>query len=62
MKIFNSIIKYSRLLEEVDLSENLDFGDVGTETISKNLGRNKSITLLRLKNTNISDKSAEVLK
>jgi hypothetical protein len=43
MKIFNSIIKYSRILTEVDLSSNTGIGDAGIEILSKNLGRNKSL-------------------
>ena len=42
MKIFNSIIKYSRILQEVDLSHNA-LSNEGIEIISKNLGRNKSL-------------------
>lgn len=42
MKIFNSIVKYSRILQEVDLSHN-HIGNEGIEIISKNLGRNKGL-------------------
>lgn len=60
MKIFNSIIKYSRILEEVDLSNN-GIEDEGIDIIAKNLGRNKGLQILSLRNIEMSDYSARVI-
>eukprot|EP00347_Sterkiella_histriomuscorum_P009494 403340999 len=60
MKIFNSIIKYSRILQEVDLSHNA-LQNESIDIISKNLGRNKGIQILRLSDTMIDDQSAKNL-
>ena len=60
MKIFNSIIKYSRVLEEVDLSYN-SIDDEGIDIIAKNLGRNKGLKILYLKRIGITDESAKLI-
>ena len=60
MKIFNSIIKYSRILEEVDLSYN-QIEDEGIDIIAKNLGRNKSLQILCLKAIGITDESSKII-
>ena len=54
MKIFNSIVKFSRILQEVDLSGN-KIGNDGIEILSRNLSRNKGLTVLRLCNIGIND-------
>lgn len=60
MKIFNSIVKYNRILEEVDLSGS-QIGNEGIETLTKNLGRNKGLQILKLSNVGIDDQSSKHL-
>lgn len=62
MKIFNSIVKYSRILQEVDLSGNTLIGNEGVEIISKNLGRNKSIQIFKLSSIQLSDYACKCLQ
>ena len=46
------------MLYELDLSSN-PISNLGIELISKNLGRNKSLVILKMSNINIDDESAE---
>jgi Leucine-rich repeat (LRR) protein len=54
MKMFDSILKYSRVLEELDLSHN-KLGDESIQLVAKNIGRNKKLTILKLSHIGISD-------
>mmetsp|Transcript_8475 Transcript_8475/g.6317 ORF Transcript_8475/g.6317 Transcript_8475/m.6317 type:complete len:158 (+) Transcript_8475:791-1264(+) len=61
MKIFNSIVKYSRILEEVDLSENSFIGNEGFRLLSKTLGRNQCLQIFKVRSIGINDEVAELL-
>ncbi len=61
MKIFNSIIKYSRILEEIDFSYNREISNPGLEVLAKNLGRNKGLKLVKLAGINLTDESCRYI-
>mmetsp|Transcript_535 Transcript_535/g.583 ORF Transcript_535/g.583 Transcript_535/m.583 type:complete len:80 (+) Transcript_535:1841-2080(+) len=62
MKIFNSIVKYSRIVEEVDLSNNPSIGNEGIEILSKNLARNKCFVIFKIRNVGIDDAICETIQ
>ena len=57
MKVFSAIVKYSKVLQEVDFSRN-PLKDGGVAEISRTMRRNRGLQVLKLSSVGLTDASA----